>query len=89
MNVTFNVLIPFQREASEGSLGWFLRGVAVCVLDHMYKRSKSCWSEELTAPLISRYCCSVAVKLMRGIFFSSLLFLLLYLLLLSSSSVLI
>ena len=69
MNVTFNVLIPFQREASEGSLGWFLRGVAECVLDHMYKRSKSYWSEALIAPLISRYCYSVAVKLMRGIFF--------------------
>ena len=67
--MTFNVLIPFQREASEGSQGWFLKGVAECVLDHMYKRSKSYWSEALIAPLISRYCYSVAVKLMRGIFF--------------------
>ena len=74
MNVTFNVLIPFQREASEGSQGWFLRGVAECVLDHMYKRSKSYWSEALIAPLISRYCYSVAVKLMRGIFFIIIIF---------------
>ena len=74
MNVTFNVLIPFQREASEGSQGWFLKGVEECVLDHMYKRSKSYWSEALIAPLISRYCYSVAVKLMRGIFFIIVIF---------------
>ena len=54
--------IPFQKEASEESLGWFVKVSAACVWGHMNRRSKSYLSGELTAPLISKYCCFVAGK---------------------------